>query len=110
MVNSQRRERVRREEVRQETNRKYRREKVREEEQSEERQPKRAKRKKSRGDSVFAVFREISWLRRVESRPAKAASAEPSRGMTGQKMHAVVAQRAFGSQNVKSTSDWEHFC
>ena len=40
---------------------------------------------------------------------AKAAGAEPSGEMRGEKLHAVVAQSTFGSQNATNTSTSEHF-
>ena len=42
------------------------------------------------------------------SRLAKAAGAEPSGEMRDEKLHAVVAQSAFLSQNVQSTSASAH--
>jgi len=40
---------------------------------------------------------------------AKAAGAEPSGQMRDEKLHAVVAQSTFPSQNVQSTSASDHF-
>jgi hypothetical protein len=43
------------------------------------------------------------------NRLAKAAGAEPFGGMRDQKLHAVVAQSRFGSENAKNTSGSERF-
>ena len=40
---------------------------------------------------------------------AKAAGAEPAGQMRDEKLHAVVAESAFPSQNAQSTSASEHF-
>ena len=44
-----------------------------------------------------------------ESRLAKAAGAETFGKMRDEKLHAVVAQSTFESQNVQSTSASDHF-
>ena len=44
-----------------------------------------------------------------KSRLAKAAGAEPSGQMRDEKVHAVVAQSTFRSQNVQNTSASDHF-
>ena len=44
-----------------------------------------------------------------KSRLAKAAGAEPSGQMRGEKLHAVVARSTFRSQNVRSTPCLDHF-
>ena len=44
-----------------------------------------------------------------ESRLAKAAGAEPAGQIRDEKLHAVVARSAFGSQNVQSTAASDHF-
>jgi len=45
----------------------------------------------------------------VESRPAKAAGAEPSGEMRDEKLRAVVARSAFRSQNAQNTPLSDHF-
>ena len=49
---------------------------------------------------VFLMFCGSGWSK---SRLAKAAGAEPSGQMRGEKLHAVVARSTFRSQNVQST-------
>jgi len=44
-----------------------------------------------------------------KSNLAKAAGAEPSGEMRGEKLHAVVARSTFRTQNVQSTSASDHF-
>ena len=44
-----------------------------------------------------------------KSRPVKAAGAEAGAESRHQKLHAAVAKRNFGSENVQNTSWWEHF-
>ena len=44
-----------------------------------------------------------------KSRLAKAAGAEPSGQMRDEKLHAVVAQSTFRSQNVQNASVSDHF-
>ena len=44
-----------------------------------------------------------------KSRLAKAAGAEPAGQMRDEKLHAVVAQSTFASQNVQNTSAPDHF-
>ena len=44
-----------------------------------------------------------------KSRLAKAAGAEPAGHRSDEKLHAVVAQSAFPSQNVQNTSASDHF-
>ena len=85
---------------------KSRREKIREEQESEERRCRCAKRKESCESLCF--FNDL-WLRRVESRLAKAAGAEPSGQMRDEKLHAVVARSTFRSQNAQNTSCSDHF-
>ena len=43
-----------------------------------------------------------------KSRLAKAAGAEPSGRMRNEKLHGVVTQSTFASQNVQDTSGSEH--
>ena len=54
-------------------------------------------------DRETLCFSNDLWLRMVESRLAKAAGAEPAGQMSDEKLHAVVAQSTFRSQNVQST-------
>ena len=49
------------------------------------------------------------WLRRVESRLAKAAGAEAAGQMGDEKVHAVVARSTFPSENVQNTPMSDHF-
>ena len=44
-----------------------------------------------------------------KSRPVKAAGAEVGAQRRNQKLHAAVAKRTFGSQNVKKLTASEHF-
>ena len=44
-----------------------------------------------------------------KSRLVKAAGAEVAAQRRNQKLHAAVAKRAFGSENVKNTSAPKHF-
>ena len=55
------------------------------------------------------VFPMICGSGGSKSRLAKAAGAEPAGKMRDEKLHAVVAQSTFPSQNVQSTSASEHF-
>ena len=48
------------------------------------------------------------WLRRVESRLAKA-GAEPCGQLRHEKLHAVVPRSTFGSQNVQNTPGSDYF-
>ena len=48
-------------------------------------------------------------LRRVESRLAKAAGAEPAGQMRDEKFHAVVARSTFASQNAQNAPCSDHF-
>ena len=57
------------------------------------------------GKSRFTVF----FLRRVESRLAKAAGAEPAGQMRDEKLHAVVARSTCRSQNAQNTPRSDHF-
>ena len=59
--------------------------------------------------SRFTVFFPmICGSRESKSRLAKAAGAEPSGQLRDEKLHAVVAQSTFRSQNVQNTSASEH--
>ena len=44
-----------------------------------------------------------------KSRPVKAAGAEVGAQRRNQKLHAAVAKRTFGSENVQNTSAPKHF-
>jgi len=44
-----------------------------------------------------------------KSRPVKAACAEVAAPQRNQKLHAAVAKRTFGSENVKKLTVSEHF-
>ena len=65
--------------------------------------------RKGRKVAKHCVFPMILWLRKVESRLAKAAGAEPAGQMRDEKLHAVVARSTFPSQNVQNTSCSDHF-
>ena len=54
------------------------------------------------------AFSDVLRFRRVKSRHAKAAGAEPPRKMRDEKLHAVVAQSTFRSQNAKNTAGSGH--
>ena len=60
-------------------------------------------------DRETLCFSNDLWLRRVESRLAKAAGAEPAGQMSDEKLHAVVARSTFRSQNVQNTPWSDHF-
>ena len=51
----------------------------------------------------------IIMIIHIMIRLAKAAGAEPSGQMRDEKLHAVVARSAFGSQHVQNTSASDHF-
>ena len=65
--------------------------------------------RKGRKVAIHYVFPMICGSGGSKSRLAKAAGAEPSGQMRDEKLHAVVAQRTFPSQNVQNTSALEHF-
>ena len=83
----------------------------------EERRPERRKSvkkedagaRKGRKVKIHCVFRMICGSRGSKSNLAKAAGAEPCRQMRDEKLHAVVAQSTFPSQNVQSTPGSDHF-
>jgi len=56
---------------------------------------------KGRKAAKHCVFPMICGSGGSKSRLAKAAGAEPSGQMRNEKLHAVVARKTFGSQNVK---------
>ena len=89
---------------------------VREEEKKKEDQKRESLRRKKiqsarKGRKVakHCVFPMICGSGGSKSRLAKAADAEPSGQMRDEKLHAVVARSTFGSQNVQSTSCFDHF-
>ena len=51
----------------------------------------------------------VGKSRNSKSRLAKAAGAEPSGQMRGEKLHAVVPRSTFGSQHVQNTSCSDDF-
>ena len=65
--------------------------------------------RKGRKVAVHCVFPMICGPGGSKSRLAKAAGAEPAGQMRDDKLHAVVAQSTFPSQNVQSTPCSEHF-
>ena len=95
-------------------------EKQRWEESEKRREERRSKKRKSQkkedpgvriGRKVVkhCVFPMICGSGGSKSRLAKAAGAEPAGQVRDHKLHAVVAQSTFPSQNVQSTSASEHF-
>ena len=122
---SQRREEKRRDERRREEKRreekkreeKRREEKKREEKRREEENKKKRKSQKKedpgarKGRKVAkdCGFSMICGSGGSKSRLAKAAGAEPAGQMRDEKVHAVVAQNAFPSQNVQSAPCSDHF-
>ena len=65
--------------------------------------------RKGRKVAIHCVFPMICFSGWSKSRLAKAAGAEPSGQMRDEKLHAVVAQSTFASQNVQSTPDSDRF-
>ena len=65
--------------------------------------------RKGRKVAKHYVFPLIWGSGESKSRLAKAAGAEPAGQMRDEKLHAVVAQSTFRSQNVQNTSAPEHF-
>ena len=65
--------------------------------------------RKDRKVAIHCVFPMICGSGGSKSRLAKAAGAETSDQMRGEKLHAVVAQSTFPSQNAQNTSASEHF-
>ena len=61
------------------------------------------------GKSRKTVFSWLCGSGGLKSRLAKAAGAETSGEMRGEKLHAVVARSTFGSQNDKNTRGSDHF-
>ena len=61
------------------------------------------------GKSRNTVFPRICGSGGSKSRLAKAAGAEPAGQMRDEKLHAVVAQSTFRSQNVKNTRGSDNF-
>ena len=64
---------------------------------------------KSRFTVFFHVFPIICGPGGSKSRLTKAAGAEPAGQMRDEKLHAVVARRTCGSQNVQNTPGSDHF-
>ena len=58
---------------------------------------------------MHCVFPMICGSGGSKSRLAKAVGSEPSGQMRDEKLHAVVARSTFGSQNVQSTPESDHF-
>ena len=108
-----RREEERRSEKRREEERRS--EKIREEKESEERVRRKSQKKedaggrKGRKAGSHCVFPMVCGSEGSKSRLAKAAGAEPSGQMRGEKLHTVVAQSTFRSQTAQNTSCSEHF-
>jgi len=81
----------------------------------EERRSEKRKRQKTedagarKGSKFACVFPMICGSGGSKSRLAKAAGAEPSGQMRDEKLHAVLAQRTFRSQNAQNTPGSEHF-
>ena len=73
---------------------------------SEERRSRCAKRWNSRKTLCFSMSCGSGGSK---SRLAKAAGAEPSSEMRGEKLHGVVARSTFGSQHVQNTPFSDHF-
>ena len=65
--------------------------------------------RKGRKVAKHCVFPTICGSGGSKSRLAKAAGAEPSGQMRDEKVHAVVAQSTFRSQNVQNTPASDHF-
>ena len=93
-----RREEKRREEKRREEKRREEKKENQKDKVSEERQ---SRCSKGREAAKHCVFPMICGSGGSKSRLAKAAGAEPSGQMRDEKLHAVVARRTCGSQNVK---------
>ena len=55
------------------------------------------------------VFSMIRVSGQSKSRPVKAAGVEVGAERINQKLHAAVAKRTFGSENVQNTAFREHF-
>ena len=82
-----------------------------EERRAEERRSEKRKsqKKEDPGAPKLCVFPMICGSRGSKSRLAKAAGAKPAGQMRDEKLHAVVEQSTFASQNVQSTPGSEHF-
>ena len=87
---------------------KRREEKKREDQRRESQKKEDAGARKGRKVAIHCVFPMICGSRESKSRLAKAAGAEPSGQLRDEKLHAVVAQSTFRSQNVQNTSASEH--
>jgi len=64
---------------------------------------------KSRNTVFFHVFPMICGSGGSKSKLARAAGAEPAGQMRDEKLHAVVAQSTFPSQNVQNAPRSDHF-
>ena len=90
---------------------------VREEKRREERRSKKIKSqkkenpgaRKGRKVAKHSVFPMVCGSGGSKSRLAKAAGAEPAGHMRDEKLHAIVAQSTFPSQNVQNTPAPDHF-
>ena len=65
--------------------------------------------RKGRKVAIHCVFPMMCGSGGSKSRLAKAAGAEASGEMRGEKLHAVVARSTFPSQNVQKTPASDHF-
>ena len=104
-------EKRRRKKIREE---KRRRKKIREDQRRERVRRKSQKKedaggRKGRKAGSHCVFPMVCGSEGSKSRLAKAAGAEPSGQMRGEKLHTVVAQSTFRSQTAQNTSCSEHF-
>ena len=90
---------------------------VREKRRAEKRRSEKRKNQKKEDEGArkgtkvakHCVFPMISGSGGSKSRLAKAAGAKPSGQMRDEKLHAVVAQSTFPSQNVQNTKCSDHF-
>ena len=88
---------------------KRREEKKKEEQRRESQKKEDAGARKSRKVAKHCLFPMICGSGGSRSRLPRAAGAEPSGQMRDEKLHAVVAQSTFPSQNVQTTSASDHF-
>ena len=65
--------------------------------------------RKGRKVAIHCVFPMLCGSGGSKSRLAKAAGAEPSGQMRDEKLHTIVAQSTFPSQNVQNTPGPDHF-
>ena len=83
-------------------------EKKKEDQRRESQQKEDAGARKGRKGANHRVLSMICGSGGSKSRLAKAAGAEPSGRMRNEKLHGVVTQSTFASQNVQDTSGSEH--